>query len=146
MQKQKHSFKLEDQINISDSSIENDQLKEDKSLVVDKVVRILRQIKVHLDTTLASRELIRNLNWTIQKIENNSLYTIALDEIFDEEEYDNAEQKEFLENFQDFSFVNSIHKQTRERVICKTAHNSDLIDLKKMRDNLEIKRIHMIFI
>ena len=85
MQKLKQSFKLEDQINISDSSIENEQLKEDKSLVVDKVVRILRQIKVHLDTTLASRELIRNLNWTIQKIENNSLYTIALDEIFDEE-------------------------------------------------------------
>lgn len=129
-------FKLEERITVSENSFEIYADKESKSLVVDKVLRILKQVKLHLDTTLSSRELIKNLGWAIHKIENSSLYTTAIEEILDDNDEINIEEKEFLEGFQDFSFVNSIYKQSRERIVCRTATPGDFMQLKNIRENL----------
>ncbi len=136
METLKYTFKLEENINITESS--TDELNEVKSPAIDKVLRILRQIKIHLDTTLASRELVKSLMWAINKIETNSLYTSSIDDIDEEEDNQNPEEKEFLENFQEASFVNSIHKFNRERVISKTEHLNPEI-MKKVRDDLNLK-------
>lgn len=140
----KNCISLEENFSISENSDLENFTNEQKSLAVDKVLRILHQTKTHLEITLASKELIKNLSWAIQKIETNSLYMSSLEEIEENEDVDNNEKTEFLENFQDFSFVNNIYKFNRERVISKTAHNADLNHLKLMRDNLKMRKLEKI--
>lgn len=130
------AFELDQRLDISNDSI--DEIKHNlKTVVVDKVVRILKQVKSHLDTTLACRDLIRSLVWAINKIEMNTLYTDLIDETIHYDDDDSLEKSQFLEGFQDFSFVNSIYKQRdRERFRCRTAHQADFLSFKNVRDNL----------
>lgn len=135
------NFELDQNLDISDDSIEP-SIQNTKMIVADKVIRILKQVKSHLDTTLANRELIRNLVWAINKIEHNSLYTDSLDEAINADDDDNPEKSEFLEGFQDFSFVNSIYKQNRDRdrIRCKTAHHADFMSFKNVREKLRSQK------
>ena len=138
-------LKTEEKLNISDISIDENckNVSNNNNLNVNKVLRVLKYVKLHLDSSLASRDLIKGLSWAINKIESNSLYTISLEDEYTEYEdiMYNPEKKEFLENFQDYNLVNLINKQSRERVICKTAHNhSDFNVLKNMRENLRNKK------
>lgn len=130
-------FKLEDKLNISDSSIDQEMNDPKKFSNIGKVLRILTQVKSHLDLTLAGKELTKDLYWVIKKIETNSLYSNIYDEITNDEEKQDDEKKEFLEGFQEYSFVNEIKKNSRERMVCRTAHHYDFNGFKSIRNMLE---------
>lgn len=123
-------------LNISMESEDQDN-SSDKSLPFHRVLRILKQVKVHLDLTLASTELIRDLSWAIKRIETNSLYTLNVDETIEEEDDEDIQQKEFVENFSGVSQIrDTIRRKNRERLTFHTSHHS-LGGLRKMRDKLQ---------
>lgn len=130
------NFKLEKKLDISDNSIEDENSPEKNYSTVDRVVRILKHVRYQLDISLGNRDLLKNLNWVIKKIESNTLYSNIYEEIIDEENKYSEERTEFLEGFQEFSFVNDIKKQNRERMICKTAHQSEFNGYKNIRELL----------
>lgn len=124
------NFKLENKLDISDGSIDCNQINDKQFSTIDKVLRILKLVRYYLDISIGNRDMIKNLNWVIMKIETNSLYSNLYEETVEEDNKLDSEKSEFLEGFQEFSFVHNIQKQSRERMICKTAHLTDFKGLR----------------
>lgn len=51
-------------LNISDSSIEIDK----NNQSIEKITKILKQVKYQFDSTIDNKDLLRNLNWVIKKL------------------------------------------------------------------------------
>ena len=125
-------------LDISETSIDN-SYGQDKNNTRDKVIRILKHLRYYIDNSAQARDLLKNLNWAIRRIETNTLYSNINDDVDDEEEI-NSEKTEFLEGIQEFSVLNDIHKQSRDRMICKTAEQSNFNGIKNIREILRTQK------
>lgn len=122
-------------LNISDSSIEIDR----NNPSIEKMTRILKQVKYHFDSNIDNKELLKNLNWVIKKIETNSIYSTENFEVEDEFEKDD-EKNRFLDGYLNNSYIDDIKKKSRERV-CRTFHRHNLEGFKSMEALLESKNM-----
>lgn len=122
-------------LNISDSSIEIDK----NNQSIEKITKILKQVKYQFDSTIDNKDLLRNLNWVIKKIETNSIYSTDNFEIEDDFEKD-EEKNRFLDGYLNNSYIDDIKKKSRERV-CRTFHRHNLEGFKSMEALLESKNM-----
>jgi hypothetical protein len=122
-------------IQISDE-YEERAIEEALTTPYDKVIKILNQIKSHLNDTLSSDDMVRDLEWVIQRITSHKLYTYEMSDSsmeFDKMSKNSREIKTF------FEYLNSYSQNTDRRGA--KGRTSKTILVKEKIDRLKLAEL-----